>query len=157
MGRLGHKSGRCRVTLVVGVLLLGAGVAVWLAVRDDRRAAAHREPPSQPVSPEMAHLKVVGQGLGSVRPGMLQTEVETHLGRPDSKNIGPVATSSDGQAVYRVRYAAVLDEPLPSAPTVRGYCEVELEYDAGRHGHPLLRIIITPKPPPSDLSLATTS
>src|SRR2546430_2073250 len=147
MRRLGRTPGR-RAGLLLAVPPLSSAPVFWLAFRGDPPPTApHHQPP--PRFPGSYPPHYVGGGCPLCPPG-----VEAVVGRPNPKDVGPVE-SSDGQAVYRVRYTAILTAPLPSAPAVSGYCEAELVYDASQNGHPLLRITVTPKPPPSNLSLAT--
>lgn len=143
---------RRRTALLLVALVAVAGAVVWFAARPEQPLGSAVGPVAPAVAPEVARLQSRGHSLRTVQPGLTRTEVEGLLGRADPNGIGAVERVN-GQAVYRVRYTAILTEPPPSAPNVRGYCEAELLFDAGRAGHPLLGITFTPKPPPPGLAV----
>jgi len=142
-----------RHRLAAFVAILIALLGVWWGVRDRQSPATPEPAPPITSGPETSRLQAIGQGLLSVRSGMPRAEVEALIGRPDPKETSPVERM-DGQTVFRIRYMAVLRDPHPVAPNVRGYCEVELIYDASRSGHPLIQIIFTPKLPPPGVRVA---
>lgn len=145
-GRISRR--RLAVLVVVLLTLLG----VWWAVRERRGPTVSYPPPAPQVAPEVGRLQAIGEGLLSVQAGMPRADVEAMIGRADPQEIGP-ADRFEGHTVYRVRYRAILSKPLPNAPNVRGYCEVELVYDATRPGHPLIQITYTPKSPPPGITV----
>lgn len=144
-------------SLVLLVLLGGAGVLLWWAIRDEPRYVVIWSPPpktpaEEAAQAELARLQHIGNDLQNLQPGTSRGDVETILGRPHPDDIGPVGLV-DGRRVYHVRYRAVLNAPPPSAPNVNGYCEAELSFDASRNGHPLVGIRYTAKQPPGSLIL----
>lgn len=149
----GSNRQRSRVPVWVALTVLvaaGIGLIAWRQANPAPKPSAV-PPPQQPqVPPALARLIAVGSGLHSVRPGMSRADVEAIVGRPDPRHTTSLIQTGN-RNVYRTVYLAYLYEPLATVPNLRGYCEAELEYDADRFGHPLIRIGCTPKPPPPGL------
>lgn len=142
-----------RRTVLILLTFIGiAGGVIWLSIQRDQQAMPRDVPSPTAVRSELMQLQAVGQSLRALQPGMTRAEVDGMLGPAESNTISPVEHVM-GQPVYSVRYAAYLSEPLPFAPTVSGYCEAELVFDAGRAGHPLIRVGITSKPLPPGLAV----
>ena len=75
-----------------------------------------------------------------LQPGMARVAVEELIGQPPASLVHPVSVV-DGKFIYRATYLANLDSGPPmSAPAARSI--IALEYDAGRPGHPLLKVHI---------------
>jgi hypothetical protein len=132
--------------LVLAVLAVGFGawVAADLAGPPPRgqRADLAGPPGWDAGMSEVARQQLVGRALLEVRVGMPRLKVEQLLGPPDPSDLRPVDLSGR-TPVYHTSYRAVLAEPHPDCPGVRGPCQVYLAFDASRPGHPLTQIVCT--------------
>lgn len=82
---------------------------------------------------------VTADQLPRLQLGMARAAVEELIGRPSAGLVHPVAVV-EGKFVYRASYLANLDSGAD--PTAPPRSMIGLDYDAGRPGHPLLRIHI---------------
>lgn len=137
------------------VALVGVGGVGWWATDPTPPAIPPSNP--NPFSRSVPQFDVVddraqqtGGRLHDLRLGMSRAEVETLLGSPSPSDIDPVDRST-GRAVFRTRYAAYLTGPVWFATDARGMCDVVLEFDASRPGHPLTKLTCTAKAPNSDV------
>jgi hypothetical protein len=141
------------------VLAFGAWVAYDVSAGLRRSNQARLDPP--PVdAPSVVELQPppffdntngVAQARDGARPGvvtadlipklqlgMARVAVEELIGQPPAGLVHPV-TMVDGKFIYRASYLANLDSGPPmSAPAPRSI--IALEFDAGRPGHPLLKV-----------------
>jgi len=79
-----------------------------------------------------------------LHPGMTRVDVEELIGLPPAGLVQPVS-SVDGKLIYRASYLANLEPrrdsvPAGASPSPRSI--IALEYDAGRPGHPLVKVHI---------------
>ena len=129
--------------VLASLTLVFAGV--WWYVQIQREAETTRVPDSTPLTPEAARWEQIGARLHGIRLGMPRAEVEATLGTPDPMNVDAVPKE---QTTYHTRYLAFLHQPVALAGELRGFCEVDLTFDASKSGHPLLHITFTPRQPP---------
>ena len=140
--------------LVLGVLIAAfVGWAVTDSTPNPKPAAAAPDLLEPPMAAELTRMRAVGTALRAVQEGMPRAEVEARLGRPSPRDIRPVERAN-GRVVDRTHYPAFLNAPMSFAPTVEGYCEAVLEYDAAAPGHPLLRITAIPRSAPGAATTA---
>jgi hypothetical protein len=149
MGSDRRSRRRRLVLLAVLVPLLGSLAYGWIRFLEWERGTVPRLGPggAKAIREEDRKARDTGNALASVRPGMPRSEVEDMLGPPELGSPGGFQ-EKDGRKVYHTRYQAFLVAPIWCAPNLRGPCEAILEFDATRHGHPLLNVTCTPSPPP---------
>jgi hypothetical protein len=131
-------------------LALAMAFGVWVAydASSPRSTPPHDNPiiaevsmAAPPVVEPAKHPGIVTADLiPKLQPGMARVAVEELIGQPPAGLVHPVAMV-DGKFIYRASYLANLDSGPPmSAPAPRSI--IALEYDAGRPGHPLLKVHI---------------
>ena len=129
--------------VLAALALVFAGV--WWSAKSRRETPSLHVPDSAPLTAEATRWEQIGTRLQKIHLGMPRAEVEAVLGTPEPMNVDAVPKE---KTTYHTRYLAFLQQPAALAPEVRGFCEVDLTFDASKSGHPLLHVTFTPRPPP---------
>ena len=126
-------------------LILFVPAAIWWMARTAPQSTIAPVPDEGPIDRDTLRWEAVGKGLTGIKVGMARADVEAMLGAPDPMNVDAVPHD---QKSYRTRYLAILEQPLPQVPNVKGFCEAVLTFDASKAGHPLIMLTCTPRTQP---------